>query len=164
MRIYFAQLPGIGRPCYPVPCGKGYGEGITSKIFYLTAKTTTQVVAEEAFQRMKDMGLKFISITITAKDKICFKEERQCNPGYCEYARGHFDRINDAIMDILQNETEIDRDKILAYARKHKVCPLNIHWILHYGQIVSYDYNYLFDPNASLKDSSWIKRLTSHFS
>ena len=60
---------------YPVPAVKAIGEGITSKMFYLTAKTTTQVVAEEAFQRMKDMGLKFISITITAKDKICFKRK-----------------------------------------------------------------------------------------
>ena len=152
--ILFAQAPtGIGKTMSTLfPAVKAMGEGITSKIFYLTAKTTTQVVAEEAFQRMKDMGLKFISITITAKDKICFKEERQCNPGYCEYARGHFDRINDAIMDILQNETEIDRDKILAYARKHKVCPFEYSLdIALWADCVICDYNYLFDPNASLK-------------
>jgi len=152
--ILFAQAPtGIGKTISTLfPAVKAMGEGITSKIFYLTAKTTTQTVAEEAFQRMKDMGLKFISITITAKDKICFKEERQCNPGYCEYARGHFDRVNDAIMDMLQNETEIDRDKILAYAQKHKVCPFEYSLdIALWADCVICDYNYLFDPNASLK-------------
>jgi len=152
--ILFAQAPtGIGKTMSTLfPAVKAMGEGLTSKIFYLTAKTTTQTVAEEAFQRMKNMGLKFISITITAKDKICFKEERQCNPGYCEYARGHFDRVNDAIMDILQNETEIDRNKILAYAQKHKVCPFEYSLdIALWADCVICDYNYLFDPNASLK-------------
>lgn len=152
--ILFAQAPtGIGKTMSTLfPAVKAMGEGITSKIFYLTAKTTTQVVAEEAFQRMKDMGLKFISITITAKDKICFKEERQCNPGYCEYARGHFDRVNDAIMDMLQNEKEIDREMILAYAKKHRVCPFEYSLdIALWADCVICDYNYLFDPNASLK-------------
>ncbi|SHJ16946.1 ATP-dependent DNA helicase [Lutispora thermophila] len=152
--ILFAQAPtGIGKTISTLfPAVKAMGEGLTSKIFYLTAKTTTQMVAEEAFQRMKDMGLKFISITITAKDKICFKEERQCTPGYCEYAKGHFDRVNDAIMDILQNEKEIDREKILAYAKKHRVCPFEYSLdIALWADCVICDYNYLFDPNASLK-------------
>lgn len=152
--VLFAQAPtGIGKTISTLfPAVKAMGEGLTSKIFYLTAKTTAQVVAEEAFQRMKEMGLEFISITITAKDKICLKEERQCNPVYCEYAKGHFDRVNDAVMDILQDEREINREKIITYAKKHRVCPFEYSLdIALWADCVICDYNYLFDPNASLK-------------
>lgn len=153
-KILFAQAPtGIGKTISSVfPAVKAMGEGKTSKIFYLTAKTTTQGVAEEAFQRMREKGLKFISVTITAKDKICFKDERECNPKYCEYARGHFDRVNDALMDMLRNETQIDRDTIASYAQKHRVCPFEYSLDLAiWVDCVICDYNYLFDPNASLK-------------
>lgn len=152
--ILFAQAPtGIGKTISSVfPAVKAMGEGKTTKIFYLTAKTTTQGVAEEAFQRMREKGLKLISITITAKDKICPKDERECNPRYCEYARGHFDRINDALLDMLENEAQIDRDTLLYYAEKHKVCPFEYCLDLAlWADCVICDYNYLFDPNASLK-------------
>jgi len=152
--ILFAQAPtGIGKTISSVfPAVKAMCEGKTSKIFYLTAKTTTQRVAEEAFQRMRDKGLQFISITITAKDKICFKEVMECNPRYCEYAKGHFDRINEALMDMLRNETQMDREKLLLYAEKHRVCPFEYSLDLAiWADCVICDYNYLFDPNASLK-------------
>ncbi len=152
--ILFAQAPtGIGKTISSVfPAVKAMGEGITSKIFYLTAKTTTQSVAEEAFQKMRDGGLQFISITITAKDKICFKDERDCNPKYCEYAKGHFDRVNNALMDMLQNETQITREILLFYAEKHRVCPFEYSLDLSlWADGVICDYNYLFDPNAGLK-------------
>ncbi|MDD4835202.1 MAG: ATP-dependent DNA helicase [Lutispora sp.] len=152
--ILFAQAPtGIGKTISSVfPAVKAMGEGKTSKIFYLTAKTTTQKVAEEAFQHMREKGLKLIFITITAKDKVCFKEERECNPKYCEYAKGHFDRVNDALMDMLQSETHIDRETLLIYAEKHKVCPFEYSLDLAiWADCVICDYNYLFDPNASLK-------------
>lgn len=150
----FVQAPtGIGKTISSVfPAIKAMGEGITSKIFYLTAKTTTQSVAEETFQKMREAGLKFISITITAKDKICFMDERNCNPTYCEYAKGHFDRVNEALMDMLQKETQITREILLLYAEKHKVCPFEYSLDLSlWADGVICDYNYVFDPNASLK-------------
>lgn len=152
--ILFAQAPtGIGKTISSVfPAVKAMGEGITAKMFYLTAKTTTQSVAEEAFEKMRQGGLQFISITITAKDKVCFKGERDCNPKYCEYAKGHFNRINDALMDILQKEKGINRETLLFYAEKHKVCPFEYSLDLSlWADGVICDYNYLFDPNASLK-------------
>lgn len=152
--ILFAQAPtGIGKTISSVfPAVKAMGEGKTSKIFYLTAKTTTQKVAEEAFQHMREKGLKLIFITITAKDKVCFKEERKCDPKYCEYAKGHFDRVNDALMDMLQSKTYIDRETLLIYAEKHMVCPFEYSLDLAiWADSVICDYNYLFDPNASLK-------------
>ena len=152
--ILFVQAPtGIGKTVSAIfPAIKAMGEDMSSKMFYLTGKTTTQIIAEETFQIMRDKGLKFISITITAKDKICFLDERNCSPNHCKYAKGHYDRVNDALLDMLQNETSIDRNKIIDYAEKYMVCPFEYSLDLAlWADCVICDYNYLFDPNAGLK-------------
>ena len=94
------------------PTVKAMGEGKTSKIFYLTAKTITRTVAEDAYNTLRDsQNLRFKTVTITARDKICFMDEeaRECNPEACPYANGHYDRINDAIYELLTNEDSFDR-------------------------------------------------------
>ena len=58
-------------------------------------------------------------MTLTAKDKICHMDERNCNPDVCEYAKGHFDRINDAVYDIITHESVIDREKVLELSLIH---------------------------------------------
>jgi DNA excision repair protein ERCC-2 len=150
----FAQAPtGIGKTVSSIfPAVKAVAEGKTSKIFYLTAKTTTQGIAEETIFKMKEIGLQLKTVTITAKDKICFKEKSNCNPEYCEFARGHFDRINQAIMDLLISENEWTREKILKYSNKHRVCPFEYSLDLSlWADCIICDYNYVFDPNANLK-------------
>ncbi|QZY53922.1 ATP-dependent DNA helicase [Crassaminicella profunda] len=150
----FAQAPtGIGKTISTLfPTVKAFSEGHTSKIFYLTAKTITRQVAEEAFIKMREKGLRFKTLTLTAKDKICFKEERNCDPEYCEYAKGHFDRINGAILDILQNEDELSRRGIESYARKHHICPFELSLDLAtWVDALICDYNYIFDPRVNLK-------------
>ncbi|WP_010248936.1 ATP-dependent DNA helicase [Acetivibrio cellulolyticus] len=134
------------------PAIKAMGEGHTSKIFYLTAKTITRSVAEEAFSIMRSKGLKFKTVTLTAKEKICIKEKPSCNPIDCEFAKGHFDRINDAVMDILTHENELKRDTIEMYSRKHRVCPFEYSLDLTlWADAVICDYNYVFDPRVYLK-------------
>ena len=99
----FIQAPtGVGKTISTVfPAVKAVGEGLADKIFYLTAKTITRTVAQQAFEHMKDKGLQMKSVVLTAKEKICFCEKTECNPDYCPYAKGHFDRVNDAVF-ILQ--------------------------------------------------------------
>lgn len=150
----YAQAPtGIGKTISTAfPTIKAMGEGHTSKIFYLTAKTITRTVAGEAFSLMRENGLNVKTIVLTAKDKICFKEKATCNPEACEYAKGHYDRVNDAIMDILKNEDELNRETIEKYALKHCVCPFEFSLDLTlWADAVICDYNYVFDPSVSLK-------------
>lgn len=150
----FVQAPtGIGKTISTLfPAVKAIGENKTSKIFYLTAKTITRQVAEEAVNAMRECGLAFKSITITAKDKICFKEKTICNPDYCEYAKGHFDRVNDAIMDLFVMERAFTREVIEAYSRKYTVCPFEFSLDLSmWADCVICDYNYVFDPRVYLK-------------
>ena len=134
------------------PAVKAIGEGLGDKLFYLTAKTITRTVAEQAFSILEEKGLAFRSITLTAKEKICFCEETECNPDACPYAKGHFDRVNEAVFDILHLEQEMTREKILEYAEKYKVCPFEYCLdISSWTDGIICDYNYVFDPNVRLK-------------
>ena len=150
----FIQAPtGVGKTISTVfPAVKAMGEGLGDKIFYLTAKTITRTVAERAFGTMQDQGLNMKVITLTAKEKICFCEETVCNPDACPYAKGHFDRVNDAVYDILMKENKIDRMAIERQSEKFKVCPFELSLdISTWVDAVICDYNYVFDPNAHLK-------------
>ena len=86
------------------PAVKAVGEGFTTKIFYLTARTTGRFAAEHALEELRGAGLKLKSLTITAKDKTCFNPDSACNPDECEFARGHYDRINEALNDIFNRQ------------------------------------------------------------
>ncbi len=150
----FLQAPtGVGKTISTVfPSVKAVGKGMGEKVFYLTAKTITRTVAEEAFSLLREKGLKFKSIVLTAKEKICFMEETECNPEHCPYAKGHFDRVNDAMFDLLNNEESFTREKIEEYAGKHQVCPFEFCLdISLFADGIICDYNYLFDPHVYLK-------------
>ena len=108
------------------PAVRAVGEGKGETVFYLTAKTITRTVAEEAFEILRNRGLKFKSVTITAKDKICPFKEAECNPESCPYAKGHYDRINDAVYELWQEEHAYSREKMLEHAEKWKVCPFEM--------------------------------------
>ena len=150
----FIQAPtGVGKTISTVfPAVKAVGEELGEKIFYLTAKTITRTVAEQAFETLREQSLKFKVITLTAKEKICFCEETSCNPDDCPYAKGHFDRVNDAVYELLMQEDVMSREVLEAQARKHKVCPFEMALdVSTWVDGVICDYNYVFDPDARLR-------------
>lgn len=153
-KVLYIQAPtGVGKTISTVyPAVQSCSNGLTDKIFYLTSKTITRTVAEETYAILRDAGLHFRTVALTAKDKICHLDEHNCNPEVCEYARGHFDRVNEAVYDIITNEAVINRDTILQYSVKHKVCPYEMSLDVSYWcDGIICDYNYVFDPDASLK-------------
>ncbi len=150
----FIQAPtGIGKTLSVVyPALKAMGEGCGEKIFYLTAKTITRSVAEECFALLRERELYFSTVTITAKEKLCPMEKTECNPDACPYAKGHFDRVNDAVYDIIHRESGITREVVIAYAEQYRVCPFEFCLdISNWVDGVICDYNYVFDPSARLK-------------
>ena len=153
-KMLFIQAPtGVGKTISTVfPAVKAVGEELGEKIFYLTAKTITRTVAEQAFETLREQNLKFKVITLTAKEKICFCEETSCNPDDCPYAKGHFDRVNDAVYELLMQEDVMSREVLEAQARKHKVCPFEMALdVSTWVDGVICDYNYVFDPDARLR-------------
>lgn len=150
----FIQAPtGVGKTISTLyPAVKAVGEGLADKIFYLTAKTITGTVAKETFDILTREGYRAKTIQITAKEKLCLCEETDCNPVHCPYARGHYDRVNDAVYDLLMKEDTFTREVLWEQAEKYAVCPFELcldtaTWVDN----VICDYNYVFDPNVYLK-------------
>lgn len=152
-RLYIEAPTGVGKTIATIfPAVKAMGEHLTGKIFYLTAKTITRTVAENTFALLANHHAALKSITLTAKDKICILEKANCHPANCERAKGHFDRINDAVYDLITHESQITRDIVTQYALKHEVCPfeLSLDASLWCDAVIG-DYNYAFDPDSHLK-------------
>ena len=150
----FIQAPtGIGKTLSTVyPALKAMGEGFGEKLFYLTAKTITRSVAEEGFGLLREKGLYFTTVTITAKEKLCPIEKPQCNPDDCPLAKGHFDRVNDAVFAVIHEQKAITREVILEYSEQFCVCPFEFCLdISNWVDGIICDYNYVFDPNIRLK-------------
>lgn len=153
-RNLFAKAPtGTGKTVSTLfPALKAMGEGHTSRIFYLTAKTITRSVAEDTLSLLKSNQGSLKVVTLTAKEKICFKGKSDCNPVSCNYARGHYDRINNAIWDALHGRDDFKREAIEEFATKHKVCPFELCLdISLFCDVIIGDYNYVFDPRVYLK-------------
>lgn len=159
-KTVFVQAPtGVGKTMSTLfPAVKAMGEGICDKIFYLTAKTITRTVASEALNIMADRGVHIKRLIITAKEKICMRQSEEgekktaCNPKECPYAKGHFDRVNAAVYDMITACEDISREVIEEYAGKYNVCPFEMsldaaYWV----DVIICDYNYVFDPDAYLK-------------
>ncbi|MCR1822994.1 MULTISPECIES: ATP-dependent DNA helicase [Terrisporobacter] len=150
----FAMAPtGTGKTVSTLfPAIKAMGEEKTSKIFYLTAKTITREVVNDTIRLMKKQKLNLRSITITAKEKICKMSEINCNPDYCLYAEGYFDKINNALKEILNKYDDFSRKNIDEISEVYKLCPFELCLDLTmFSDIVICDYNYIFDPRVYLK-------------
>lgn len=171
----FLQAPtGVGKTISTIfPAVKAVGEELADRIFYLTAKTITATVAKETFGLLREQGYQAKIIQLTAKEKLCLcgntaieqeaadqdnpypdfpQIKLECNPQNCPYAKGHFDRVNDAVFELLQTSDLFTREEILAQARKHRVCPFELSLdVATWCDNILCDYNYVFDPNVYLK-------------
>lgn len=150
----FVEAPtGTGKTVSTLfPALKAIGEEEGERIFYLTAKTITRQVAEDALEALKDVGAETKSVTLTAKDKICFLDETACNPDQCPYANGYYNRINEGLWDLLNHENQITREVIETYAKKHTLCPFELSLdVSLWCDVIIGDYNYLFDPTVYLR-------------
>lgn len=150
----FIQAPtGVGKTMSTIfPAVRAVGEGKGETVFYLTAKTITRTVAEEAYGILQEKGLRFKVLTLTAKEKLCFCEKTECNPQNCPYAEGHYDRINDAVYELWTTQNTYDRETLRNHAEKWHVCPfeMSLDLALWVDGVIC-DYNYVFDPNVHLK-------------
>lgn len=151
--MLFSQAPtGIGKTISTIfPSVKAVGEGMGNRIIYLTAKTINREVAEDTFEKLRQEGLNFKSITINAKEKICINEVFDCNPEKCIYAKNYYGKVKNAISHIIENEEQISMEILQKYAEKYKVCPFELSLDLSvYCDGIIGDYNYIFDPRVSL--------------
>ena len=151
--LFLMAPTGVGKTMSCVfPAVRAIGEEHGDRIFYLTAKNETLSVGTEAFSILLDRGLDFRTIRITSKEKICPLNEPSCNPDDCMFAKGHFDRINEAVFDLIQKREILDRSSIMKMAVERRVCPFELTLdTASWCDAILCDYNYVFDPDAQLK-------------
>jgi len=156
----FAQAPtGVGKTISVLfPAIKAMNIKQNSKIFYLTAKSSTKNIAFNTMKIMVDKGLNLRTLIITAKEKICFNDECNCDPEFCKYARGYYDKVNDILKYSVKNDCLFDREYIEKICIENEICPFEYSLDLSYmSDIVICDYNYYFDPRVSLQREDFLK-------
>jgi DNA excision repair protein ERCC-2 len=150
-RLYVQSPTGVGKTIATLfPAVKALGQGLAAKIFYLTAKTPGRLVAERALDDMRQANLHLKSVTLTAKEKICFCPPVNCDPEVCVFARGYFDKVKRALEEIDQHQA-FTRPVIEEIAQQYQVCPFEFSLDLAlWVDCIICDYNYAFDPRVYL--------------
>jgi DNA excision repair protein ERCC-2 len=150
-RLYVQSPTGVGKTIATLfPAIKALGQGLAAKIFYLTAKTSGRLVAEKTLDDMRQANLHIRSVTLTAKEKICFCPTANCDPEVCMFARGYFDKVKSALNEIDQYQA-FTRPKIEAIAQQYQICPFEFSLDLAlWADCIICDYNYVFDPRVYL--------------
>ena len=150
-RLYVQSPTGVGKTIAALfPAVKALGQGLAAKIFYLTAKTPGRLVAENALDDMRQANLQLRSVTLTAKEKICFCPPVNCDPEVCVFARGYFDKVKRALDEMDQHQA-YTRPVIEEIARQYQICPFEFSLDLAlWADCIICDYNYVFDPRVYL--------------
>ena len=133
------------------PAVKAMGERELDRVVYSTARTTGQQAAVDAFSTLRKQNDKLVQVTISAKERVCLTPGAACRPEECDYAKGHYDRVQGAVKQLLQKGV-VNRTAIDAVAKSQKVCPFELSLdAAAWSDVVICDYNYVFDPLVQLK-------------
>ncbi len=131
------------------PAVKGLLRNRYDKIFYLTAKTATRVVASKAINDMRRSGLFIRSILLASKESMC-PFHTDCDSKYCKYSKDYYGKLKPALEEILMHD-EITPDLVERIAMQHGICPHEFSLdTMNFCTIVIGDYNHAFDPRVSL--------------
>lgn len=150
----FVEAPtGIGKTMSTLyPYIKTMDNDEKAKIFYLTAKNSGRLNAEQAMKILRNKGLDAKYIMVTAKDKICFCKDRACNPDECPFTRGYYNKIKEVIKQSLIEFDAFDYETVVVIAKTFEVCPFELELDLSlFVDVIICDYNYMFHPISYMK-------------
>jgi DNA excision repair protein ERCC-2 len=121
------------------------------RIIYVTPKNSQHAVAEDAVERLQETGANLKSLTLTAKSKICMKNEPICNPDFCEYAKDHYTKVAaNGLFEQLSKKRSLSAKTFKKMATDYEICPFEIQLdAAHDADIVICDYNYVFAPRSA---------------
>lgn len=133
------------------PSVKALGAHLVEQIFYLTAKTSTRMVAEEALEDLTEGRFALRRLTLTAKEQLCLAPELYCDARICPYATAYYNNLQAGLAELLLNFT-INAERVQEMGRKHRLCPFELSLdAALYCDIIIGDYNHAFDPRVRLQ-------------
>jgi len=148
------QAPtGIGKTLGALfPAIKAMGEGHTDKIFYLTARNTTQAIALQAYEMMALSNLRLKTLQITAKEKVCLSPGTACTSEDCIYLIDYDEKSRRILSKLFKETDYFSREFIEDAAKGCNLCPFELSLDLSLqSDLIICDYNYAFDPRVFLK-------------
>lgn len=121
------------------------------KVIYITPKNSQHAVAEEAIESLQERGAQIKGMTITAKSKMCFKNEPLCNPEYCEFAKDHYTKMaENKLLEKLAKKRRLKARTFKKMAEEFQVCPFELQLDAAADvDAVICDYNYVFAPRSA---------------
>lgn len=125
--------------------------GRGQRVVYVTPKNSQHAVAEDAIERLQEAGARLKSLTITAKSKLCFKNEPLCNPDYCEYAKDHYTKMSaNRLLEKLAKKKKLNAKTFERMGSEFEVCPFELQLDAAIDvETVICDYNYVFAPRSA---------------
>lgn len=149
-----AQAPtGVGKTLgVLVPALRALGRGAVDRLFYLTAKTSTQFEAQKALDQLQPANrvLPLRVLTLTSREKACEHPDKACHGASCPLARGFFDRLPAARI-AARALPALRPDTLRATAARHQLCPYYLgQEMARWADIVIGDLHYYFDRSALL--------------
>ncbi len=157
-RLFVEAPTGIGKTLSSLyPAVKFWGNGRCDKIFYLTAKTSTQAEAYKAAGMLFQGGAKLRTIILSAKENCCLRRgikppDQPCGPRECSCFASSEEKMTAAIWHLLALQNGYGQSVIVKTAKEYGVCPYELSLNLsEYCEIIIGDYNYAFDPLIRLK-------------
>lgn len=124
-----------------------------SPVIYVTPKNSQHRVAEDAVRQLQQAeseksGIR--SLTLTAKSRICMKDEPVCTPERCEFARNYYAKVAAGkLTQKLVRHPLVTEATLKGFARMYEVCPyeLSLDAAPLFDVIVG-DYNYVIVPHG----------------
>jgi DNA excision repair protein ERCC-2 len=122
------------------------------RLVYLTPKNSQHSVAEDAIERLQQAGGGIRAMTLTAKSKMCFKNEPICNPDFCEYAKDHYTKMAERkLTEQIARKKSLTARVFKKIAEENQVCPFELQLeAVQDADAVICDYNYVFAPRSAL--------------
>lgn len=122
-----------------------------TKIFYLTAKGSGKLQAENAMTILAGQT-RVKSITLSAKEKMKVSEDASNDPLLNPYLQNYYGKLKTALLDIYMNYDAFTTEIIMETAHKHIIDPFEFQLDLSLlCDVIIADYNYLFDPFVYLR-------------
>ncbi|MAA79995.1 MAG: hypothetical protein CL916_12140, partial [Deltaproteobacteria bacterium] len=154
--VFLSAPTGSGKTAASLYAALKHAYEYNLRVFFATARTTQQLMAEETVERMAQKGIPIRAVSIRAKEKICLHHEVRCLPDVCPYAAGYFDKLqrNNTLQSswsMHDSRGDLWPDKIIRIAEEQYICPHALSLDLaSMADVVIGDFNYLFDPSVRL--------------